>query len=137
MYRLFKVVFVDVSNAAIVIGFGIIWLQFYGPVVIFDSPLVIALFLISKAIKKFCIGPLMDVLKFNKSVQVIVDGFCRYAMIFSQMIQYRPFKVFWDADYIVWLRLNKAFLRLNKYALLSNDAIGRILRWSNRLVLIA
>ena len=78
----------------------------------------------SKTPVEFRVGALVDSLIFDEAVQVVIDGFGRYAVVFPQMVQDGLFEGFRDDDYTIGF--NKAFGRLHKDALLSDDAVGRV-----------
>ena len=76
----------------------------------------------------------MRVLISNESMEIVVDGFCRYAVMFFQVVQYRLFEACWDSDYIIWL--NNSSRRPNEYTLLGYDAISWVLRFFLNSILV-
>ena len=80
------------------VGFAEIWVQFQGGIVVRNGLFVVTsmFFLIfrfisfrrrSKTPEKFRVSALVDSLIFDEAVQVVIDGFGRYAVVFPQMVQ--------------------------------------------------
>ena len=61
-------------------------------------------------------------------MDIIVDNFCRYAVIIPQVLEQGLFEICRNNDYLVIAWLNKAFWRSYEYAFLDNDAVPWISR---------
>ena len=56
---------------------------------------------------KMCIRVPMNILVSNKPMDVIVDNFCKYAVIIPQMLEQWLFEVLWNNNYFVIAWFNK------------------------------
>ena len=65
----------------------------------------------------------MNILVSNNPMDVIVDNFCKYAVIIPQVLEQLLFEVCRNSDYIVLIWFNKPPWRSYEYALLDNDAV--------------
>ena len=68
----------------------------------------------------------MNVLIFNKTMEVVVDKFCRYAVIIPQVLEQRLFELCRNNDYIVLVWFNKAPWWSYEHAFLDDDTVSWI-----------
>ena len=105
--------------------------EFYRLVIVPDGLVQIIFIRCRKTSVKFFVGPVMDILCSDESMEVVIDSFRRNVVILLQVFQHRFLEVCRNLnDILVSIEFNEASARSNEYALLSDDTIKGLARFA-------